>query len=117
MSWTDGDGLERGGDCNECGQPVEEEHHAYCMDCWRAQNGWELPDRSALEAQHQEREAAVRLRLLERVADLERQVEELREQALEPEAVVALVALVASIEKRVERLELHGSLRDRGMAA
>ncbi len=37
MSWTDRDGVERGGACNECGEQVEEEHHAYCADCYAEQ--------------------------------------------------------------------------------
>jgi hypothetical protein len=42
--------LERGGDCNTCGQPVAEAHHAYCPSCYREQMGWERPvDRPAGE--------------------------------------------------------------------
>jgi hypothetical protein len=39
------DGLERGGDCNDCGEPVEQEHHAYCASCFREQMGWTAPAR------------------------------------------------------------------------
>jgi hypothetical protein len=40
VSWEDRDGLERGGDCAECGEPVEQEHHVLCPDCYREQQGW-----------------------------------------------------------------------------
>jgi hypothetical protein len=40
VSWESDDGLERGGACNECGEPVEQEHHAFCPSCFRAQMGW-----------------------------------------------------------------------------
>ena len=77
MSWVDGDGLERGGACNECGEPVEEEHHAYCADCYAEQQGWDrppAPDRDALRRQHEERTELSHLRMLERIAELERRV-------------------------------------------
>jgi hypothetical protein len=74
VSWTDNDGLERGGDCNECGEPVEEEHHAYCADCYAEQQGWTPPsyrdDPEALRRQHEERTGGQLLRLIERVAEL-----------------------------------------------
>ena len=40
MSWEDRDGVGRGGDCAECGEPVEQAHHALCMACFREQQGW-----------------------------------------------------------------------------
>jgi hypothetical protein len=43
MTWEDHDDLERGGACNECGDPVEREHHAYCPSCYREQQGWSGP--------------------------------------------------------------------------
>ena len=39
MSWEDYDGLERGGACNECGEPVEEDWHAYCASCYAERQG------------------------------------------------------------------------------
>jgi hypothetical protein len=54
--------------------------------------------------------------LLERITKLEQQVAVLRELTLEPETFATLVGLVASIAKRVEALELGGSLLDRGAA-
>ena len=47
MSWEDHDGLERGGVCNTCGAEVEQEHHAYCADCYAAAQGWTRPARPA----------------------------------------------------------------------
>jgi hypothetical protein len=40
MSWTDSEGVERGGSCNNCGADVEEEHHALCMRCFAEEMGW-----------------------------------------------------------------------------
>jgi hypothetical protein len=51
------DGLERGGACNECGEPVEEEWHAYCSSCFAEQQGWR-PRRG-----DEERPASLRLEL------------------------------------------------------
>lgn len=75
MSWEDSDGVERGGSCAECGEPVEEEHHAYCPDCYAEQQGWtrrtaDLDTRASIENRQWER-------LLERVRDLEHRVAEL----------------------------------------
>ena len=42
---SDQDDLERGGSCAECGEPVEEDHHAYCPDCFAAEQGWKRPAR------------------------------------------------------------------------
>ena len=56
MSWTDSEGLERGGDSDECGQAVEEEHHAYCADCFREQMGWSRSDPTTLQWQHEDRQ-------------------------------------------------------------
>lgn len=83
MSWIDSDGLERGGACNECGEPVEEEHHAYCAACYALQQGWDenRTDRrtgsDALRWQREDRDRVVTARLLERLDDLERRVEQL----------------------------------------
>ncbi len=48
--WIDRDGLEHGGGCNECGQPVEADHHAYCGDCYAEQQGWTVDDENDDEA-------------------------------------------------------------------
>lgn len=84
MSWTDSDGLERGGACNECGEPVEEEHHAYCADCYAEPQGWNRSDRTSPDALHwqrEDRDRVVTARLLERIDDLERRVEQLERDA------------------------------------
>jgi NMD protein affecting ribosome stability and mRNA decay len=44
MSWEGHDGLERGGDCNRCGDAVEQEYHAYCSACYRIEMGWDDDD-------------------------------------------------------------------------
>ena len=82
MSWTDSDGLERGGACNECGADVEEEHHAFCADCFAEQNGWTArsehrPDPAALRWQRADRERTVTTLLIARIDDLDRRVGEL----------------------------------------
>ena len=79
MSWVDGDGLERGGACNDCGAQVEEDHHAYCRDCYAEQQGWTrpAPDTDSLRRQHEARAEISHWRLLERIAELERRVEAL----------------------------------------
>ena len=67
MSWTDREGLERGGSCNECGEPVEEEWHAYCPRCYAQEQGWDEPDPApALTITDRRFE-----RLLERLHDVE----------------------------------------------
>lgn len=75
MSWYDPvDDVERGGECAECGEPVEQEHHAYCSDCYAEQNGWKRParpepgetPRSYIEGLAQVRE---QLRQLEQAAE------------------------------------------------
>ena len=82
MSWDDDDELERGGACNECGAPVEEEHHAYCRACFAEQNGWNVrpdpPDRDALAWQRQDREQRVTSLMIARLDDLERRLDEPR---------------------------------------
>ena len=82
MSWVDSEGLERGGDCNECGEPVEEEHHAYCARCFAEQNGWSPPDRDELRRQAEDRERMTILRIVERLGQLERRVTELERYQL-----------------------------------
>jgi hypothetical protein len=42
MSWVDRDGLERCGACNECGALVDEDWHAFCVDCYAEQQGWSI---------------------------------------------------------------------------
>lgn len=74
MSWIDSDGLERGGDCNECGEPVVEEWHAYCRDCYADQQGWTRPDRDALREQHEDRAQISITRVVERLDELERRL-------------------------------------------
>lgn len=65
------------GSCQECGEPTDEEWHAYCAECYAAREGSRRPDRDALARQHEDREVVSRLRLLERVERLERRVERL----------------------------------------
>jgi hypothetical protein len=91
------------GSCQECGDPTEEEHHVFCSDCWAGHNGWRRPSREALAWQHEDREEVSRLRLLDRVGELERRV-------------ATLIDLVASHEQRIAALELEGSLSDRRAA-
>ncbi len=96
MSWEDSDGIERGGGCNECGEPVEEEHHAYCESCYREMNGWssrrERPDADALRWQHADRERVITSRLVERL------------DALEIRAARSAVQIEA-LARRVDQLE------------
>lgn len=81
MSWIDSEGIERGGDCNECGESVTEPHHSLCEDCYAEREGWirparpERPDREALVWQREDRERITTVRLVERIARLERRVE------------------------------------------
>jgi hypothetical protein len=49
MSWENRDGLERGGDCAACGEPVKEAHHAYCRSCYADLRGWDHGDDEAAE--------------------------------------------------------------------
>jgi hypothetical protein len=99
VSWEDNDGLERGGACNECGEPVEEAHHAYCADCYVAQPGWnrprERPDADALRWQHADRVRTVTSLLIERLDKLELRAARSAEQ-------------IEALERRVERLERAG---------
>jgi hypothetical protein len=88
------------GCCLGCGEATDEPWHAFCSDCWREQDGWRRSDRNALAAQHEEREAASRLRLIERVGTLERQLGELGE-------------LVASLASRLELVEMQGPVEAR----
>jgi hypothetical protein len=104
------------GSCAECGEATEQEWHEFCRSCYAEQNGWHRPARTAIEEQHEDREEAVRLRLLERVAELEQQVEVLRRVVIGGDSLAGLVMLVASTAKRVEALELGGSLLDRKAA-
>ena len=62
MTWFDSEGVERGGDCVECGAPVSEEWHSLCSDCFRQSTGWGAPtrpDREELRRQHEGRTATV----------------------------------------------------------
>jgi hypothetical protein len=79
VSWTDSEGVERGGACNQCGEPVEADHHAFCRDCFAAQQGWadSRTDSDALRWQHEERSRVVTVQLLARIDRLERRVAEL----------------------------------------
>lgn len=88
MSWIDSDGLERGGACNECGEQVEEEHHAYCSACFAEQQGWDTqphrPDRDALAWQREDRDRLVTVRILERLDALEARLDRLEGAAYQP---------------------------------
>lgn len=88
MSWEDADGLERGGACNECGEPVEEEWHAYCQSCFREQQGWTRPNRDALRWQHEDRQQVTLAGVVARLAELEVKVGRLEKEraASRPEA-------------------------------
>jgi hypothetical protein len=88
------------GCCQECGEATDEEWHAYCSDCFAAQQGWRRPDRDAIETQHETREAVSLLALLERVAELERRVAD-------------LVDLAARLSQRLDRIDFDGPISAR----
>jgi hypothetical protein len=70
------------GSCQECGEPVDEEWHAFCSDCFAEQNGWRRPDASALERQRDERERVSITQLAARLGELEMRIRRLeRERA------------------------------------
>jgi hypothetical protein len=90
------------GTCVECGEPTEEEHHRYCMDCYREQQGWAPRARlaaSAPPASFVEGLANVRQRMLE----LEHRLDELGGR-LDTAALVVgrLIARVDALERTLE---------------
>ncbi len=65
------------GFCAECGVETDEPWHRLCSDCWAVEQGWRRPPRPALRRQHEDRAELSHLRMLERIAELERRVEQL----------------------------------------
>jgi len=85
------------GTCQECGEPTEEEWHAYCSDCFAEQHGWRRPNRAALEFQRQDRERTTQLRVLELLTSMEQRLEGLHGRVAQLEA---LQERVAQLERR-----------------
>jgi hypothetical protein len=76
VSWDD---LERGGSCNECGEPVEQDHHAYCRDCYAEQQGWKHKERPPAGAANENLVVAIRdLRRV--VAELGQRIDRLEQR-------------------------------------
>lgn len=72
MTCVDRDGVERGGDCNECGESVEAEHHALCRACFTgepAKRPRREPEYAHDGRQIQLRQAALRLQRARQLID------------------------------------------------
>ena len=82
MTWDDF--LDRGGPCNECGEPVDEDHHAYCADCFREQMGWKPSSMPAQRTEPHESYIEAIVDLRRRVSELEARLHSLEERTRLP---------------------------------